>query len=168
VKIAIAGYGSEGESNYKYFARDKSNQIVIFDEKQPERLIPDGVDSVIGAGVFEKLDDYDLVIRTAGLSPHKIKTSGKTWSATNEFFEKCPSIIFGVTGSKGKGTTASFIASMLEAAGRKVWLIGNIGKPALDILEEIQPEDVVVYELSSFQLSNWCGFIYRARTLGCS
>lgn len=152
MKIAIAGYGSEGESNYKYFTKDSSNEITIFDEKQPERIIPKGVKSVIGKDVFEKLDGFDLVVRTAGLSPHKIKTNGKVWSATNEFFDKCPAVIFGVTGSKGKGTTASFIASILEQAGKKVWLVGNIGKPALDVIDDIKPTDVVVYELSSFQL----------------
>lgn len=152
MKIAIAGYGSEGESNFKYYSKDASNEIVIFDEKQPERTIPSGIKSLIGSGVFEKLDGFDLVVRTAGLAPRKIKTNGKIWSATNEFFAKCPCKIIGVTGSKGKGTTASFVASILEAAGQKVWLIGNIGKPALDVLGDIQSDDIVVYELSSFQL----------------
>lgn len=152
MKIAIAGYGSEGESNYKYFAKDLSNQITIFDEKIPEKPVPDGVELVVGQGVFEKMDDFDTVVRTAGLPPRKIKTNGKIWSATNEFFSKCPAVIFGVTGSKGKGTTASFIASILEASGKKVWLVGNIGKPSLDVLNDVQPDDVVVYELSSFQL----------------
>ena len=152
MKIAIAGYGVEGESSFRYFSQDKSNQITIVNETTPEVPIPSGVASIIGENVFEKLQDFDLVVRTPGLSPHKIKTNGKVWSGTNEFFDKCPATIIGVTGSKGKGTTASLIASILEEAGKKVWLIGNIGKPALDVLKDVQPEDYVVYELSSFQL----------------
>jgi UDP-N-acetylmuramoylalanine--D-glutamate ligase len=152
VKIAIAGYGIEGESNYCYWASNSENTITIFDQKQPDRGLPTGANAVIGDDAFDKLQGFDLVIRTAGLAPQKIKTNGKVWSATNEFFAKCPARIIGVTGTKGKGTTASLIASILEASGIKVWLIGNIGKPALDVLGQIHEDDMVVYELSSFQL----------------
>lgn len=152
MNIAIAGYGLEGESNYRYWASDSTNTITIVDQKQPERDIPAEATVMIGDDAFDRLQDFDLVVRTAGLAPRKIKTNGKIWSATNEFFSKCPAQIIGVTGTKGKGTTASLITSILEAAGRKVWLIGNIGRPALDIIEQISVDDIVVYELSSFQL----------------
>lgn len=151
MKIAIAGYGVEGQENLAYWSRDFSNDITIVDEKT-NGSYPPHIKTILGEGVFEKLDGFDIVVRTAGLAPHKIKTDGKVWSATNEFFEKCPAKIIGVTGSKGKGTTSSLIASILEAAGKKVWLVGNIGVPALGVLSQIKPEDIVVYELSSFQL----------------
>lgn len=153
MKIAIAGYGIEGEENYRYWSADPANELTIIDEAEvPLRPIPAGAKTVLGPDAFEHLEGYDLVVRTAGLSPHRIKTDGKVWSATNEFFSRCPAPIIGVTGSKGKGTTASFIASILEAAHKKVWLVGNIGTPSLSILSRISPEDIVVYELSSFQL----------------
>jgi len=152
MKIAIAGYGLEGESNYRYWSNNTENDITITDQRQPDRTIPNGVATIIGEDAFEKLQDFDLVIRTAGLAPRKIKTNGKIWSATNEFFAKCPASIIGVTGSKGKGTTASLITSILRESGKKVWLIGNIGEPSLDIIDQIDENDVIVYELSSFQL----------------
>lgn len=152
MKVVIAGYGLEGQSSYKYWAADPNNELTIADQNQLTVEIPAGVKTIIGDDAFEKLQDYDLVIRTAGLAPRLIKTNGKIWSATNEFFEKCPAQIIGVTGTKGKGTTASLIASIFEAAGKKVWLLGNIGTPSIDALAEIQPSDIVVYELSSFQL----------------
>lgn len=153
MKIAIAGYGLEGKENYAYWSVDPSHDLTIVDESEtPTFAVPSDAKTILGSGAFEKLDGFDLVIRTAGLAPHKIKTDGRVWSATNEFFAKCPADIIGVTGSKGKGTTASLIASILETAGRKVWLVGNIGVPGLHILEQVQPEDIVVYELSSFQL----------------
>lgn len=153
MKIAIAGYGVEGEENYAYWSADSTNEVTIVDQStMPSRPLPTGAATYLAPDALEQLNSYDLVVRTAGLSPYKIQTDGRIWSATNEFFEKCPAPIIGVTGSKGKGTTASLIASILRAAGRKVWLVGNIGVPALGVLPEVQPDDIVVYELSSFQL----------------
>lgn len=152
MKIAIAGYGMEGESSYRYWSSDPKNQITIVDHRQPDCPVPAGVPTIIGSDAPEKLQNFDLAIRTPRMRPDMIKTDGKIWSVTNEFFAKCPAMIIGVTGSKGKGTTASLIDSILREAGKKTWLIGNIGKPALDVLGEIKPDDIVIYELSSFQL----------------
>lgn len=153
MKIAIAGFGIEGEANYNYWSKDPNSEIVIVDEKSvPDRPLPASVKTLLGEGAFSELGDFDLVIRTASLSPKKIKTSGKIWSSTNEFLEKCPAKIIGVTATKGKGTISSLITSVLEAAGKKVWLVGNIGKAPLEVLDQIQPSDMVVFEMSSFQL----------------
>lgn len=153
MKVAIAGYGLEGEVNYRYWSKDPENDITIVDQKDvPDAPLPEGVKTLLAPNAFEQLNGFDLVVRTAGLAPYKIVTDGKIWSGTNEFFEKCPAEIIGVTGSKGKGTTSSLITSILEAAGRKVWLVGNIGQPSLELLDQIKADDIVVYELSSFQL----------------
>jgi UDP-N-acetylmuramoylalanine--D-glutamate ligase len=155
MKVAIAGYGMEGEQNFRYW-RAQTDDITICDENTPSRTIPENTKTIFGEGAFSQLQDFDLVVRTAGLRPDKIKTNGKIWSATNEFFNQCPVPIIGVTGTKGKGTTATLVSKILEEAGRKVWLLGNIGVPALEVLEEIQnysgSDGVVVFELSSFQL----------------
>lgn len=68
------------------------------------------------------------------------------------FMERCPAPIIGITGSAGKTTTTKLVGNILEKAGYKVWVGGNIGNPLIDDLNEITADDMVVMELSSFQL----------------
>ena len=68
------------------------------------------------------------------------------------FLERCPAPIIGITGSAGKTTTSALVAKIVESAGYKVWLGGNIGNPLIEALSKISANDIVVMELSSFQL----------------
>ena len=150
--MVIAGFGVEGRAAYEYFSHQPDARITIADER-PVVDAPPGVDVLTGKDVFSKLDDFDIVVRSPSIRPGRIHTRGLVTSATNEFFKACPSKhIIGITGSKGKGTTATLIAKILQAAGKRVHLAGNIGVPMLDVLPKIQPDDIVVLELSSFQL----------------
>ena len=77
----------------------------------------------------------------------------------NLFFKLCPAQIVGVTGSNGKSTTATLVTHLLGAGQRRAWLGGNIGRSLLEELDAIRPDDLVVLELSSFQLERlaWTG-----------
>jgi UDP-N-acetylmuramoylalanine--D-glutamate ligase len=156
MNIAIVGYDREGRASHAYYAA-RGHSVSVFDANQ-ELELPENTSGVIGAGYLETVKDYDVVLRTPGLYPAKLISAGvepsKIWSGTNEFFNVCPTKnIIGVTGTKGKGTTSSLIAKMLQNAGYRVHLGGNIGTPALDLLKnDIKPEDWVVLELSNFQL----------------
>lgn len=151
MRVAIVGYGVEGKAALHYWL-NQGAEVAIYDEKELHETLPEGVTTHSGADIFEHLDGYNIVMRSPGIPPARIKTDGHVSSGTREFFAHCPAPIIGVTGSKGKGTTSSYIAAMLTAAGIKTHLVGNIGVPALDILPEVTADDVVVYELSSFQL----------------
>lgn len=159
MKIALLGYGVEGASAYRYLSsRYPEAEFEIYDNAEmPKHEIPDGVAFRGGVTSFHDID-ADMVMRTPAIPPYTVTSRGKISSVTEEFFEACPVPIIGITGTKGKGTTASLIAAMLEKAGIKTWLVGNIGLSSLDILDEVAAHDaegrsgVVVYELSSFQL----------------
>ena len=160
MKIAILGYAGQGQSSFEYWNRD-GNEITICDQNE-QLQVPDGAQAQLGPDYLKNLERFDLLIRTPSLHPRNIQEANpetpnildKVTSNTNEFFAACASKnIIGVTGTKGKGTTSTLITKMLEAAGKRVHLGGNIGIPPLELLkDDIRPDDWVVLELANFQL----------------
>jgi len=102
--------------------------------------------------------EADVVFRTPGMHPgnpaiQALRSRGaQVTSEMEAFFEVCPCRLLAVTGSDGKTTTTTLVAEMLKAAGKTVWLGGNIGTPLLSLVPRMRPEDFAVVELSSFQL----------------
>jgi UDP-N-acetylmuramoylalanine--D-glutamate ligase len=162
-KIALLGFDREGRSTFDVIKSDpafQDDEIWILDKKEGVQT-PEGVHAALGAGYLSALQELgpgDIIFRTPGMRYHapelaRAREKGVTvTSATKLFFDRCRCPIVGVTGTKGKGTTSSLIYEILKAGGQKVFLAGNIGTPALDVLPLLDNHSIVILELSSFQL----------------
>ncbi len=156
MKVAILGFSqleqSESLQTYRYF-KSKGAQVTAHYWGNPE--IPDDIikRKIDEGSQIDGLDEFDLIVRGPAVHPRQIITTKPVSSLTDIFVEHSPSRnIIGITGTKGKGTTSTLTAKILEAAGKKVWLGGNIGRPLLDDLGHIKAEDWIVLEMSAGQL----------------
>lgn len=156
MKIAIVGFATEGVVSAAYFAA-QGHSVTVCDQNTAV-VVPEAYETQLGDGYLANLDRFDVVVRSAGINPSVLlgvnpNIESKITTAVDEFLRVCPTKnVIGITGTKGKGTSSTLTAKMLEAAGKTVWLGGNIGRSPLEFISEIKPDDWVVLELSSFQL----------------
>lgn len=145
------------ECGAKVNVRDKKEREVLLETLDIEALENEGVTFVLGEGYLRGID-ADIVYKTPGIRcDHAEILEAYDCGAyiTGEmeaFLSLCPAKIIAITGSNGKTTTSTLCAKLLEAAGHRVFLGGNIGKPLLSEIDNMTPDDFVVLELSSFQL----------------
>jgi UDP-N-acetylmuramoylalanine--D-glutamate ligase len=166
-KVAILGFGVEGLEALRFLEK-KGASLWILDKGQKEDFDQNfiteaaqrGAHFIFGKEYLQNLTDYDVIIRSPGvryLFPELVAAREKGVTITSQtklFFDLCPCPIIGVTGTKGKGTTATLIYNMLKEAGEDAYLGGNIGTPPLSFLSKLQSSSKVVLELSSFQLQD--------------
>ncbi len=145
----------------KVTVRDKKSRSELGEEA--DRLEALGVRFVLGEKYLDGIND-DLIFRSPGIRPDmpgiaEAVSNGSVLSSEMElFFELCPCKIIAITGSDGKTTTTTVTSLILKkqaelsGAGGRVYLGGNIGTPLIGKVEEMNENDTVVVELSSFQL----------------
>lgn len=160
-KTLILGFGREGKSTY-YFLRRTQPELEIFvsDENQANFTNSGIIDPKLHfeAGYLQNLREYEVIYKTPGISLWSdemiqyIHAGGVVTSQLNEFLKLYSSQIIGVTGTKGKSTTSSLIFHGLKSANQPAILVGNIGTPVFDSIEEITPDTRIVVEMSSYQL----------------
>lgn len=158
MRIAIVGFGEQGRSAYEYW-NQPGNEITVCEQNEAIEL-PSNAKKKLGPDHLKNLAEFDLIVRSPIVHPQALAEANspailsKVTSVTNEFMRVVPTKkIIGVTGTKGKGTTSTLVAKILEASGQRVHLGGNIGTPPLDMLRaNIEPNDYVVLELANFQL----------------
>ncbi|MDF2883143.1 MAG: murD [Clostridiaceae bacterium] len=139
--------------------------VTAFDKKSFEQLGQTaeefenkGVRLVLGPDYLNKLTGYQVIFKTPSMRidseefANAKREGAYITSEMEEFVKYCPAKLYGVTGSDGKTTTTTIISKMLKQQGYKTWVGGNIGNPLFSQIEEINENDRVVLELSSFQL----------------
>ena len=166
-KVAIIGLGVSNIPLIDYLYNLQA-KVTVFDDRNIEDIPKDIMDKItkytfefsFGENSLSKLVGFDIIFRSPSCMPTKkelVEEEKRGAIITSEIemlMEIAPCKIIGITGSDGKTTTTSLIYSILKAAGYNAHLGGNIGTPLFTKLESIKPEDIIVLELSSFQLMN--------------
>jgi UDP-N-acetylmuramoylalanine--D-glutamate ligase len=162
--VLVVGLAREGTAAARFLV-ERGAQVTITDTKPAERLaeplalledLP--LRFALGGHPEQLLDAADLLVVSPGVPLdvpflNQARRRGLPLSSeTRLFTHLCPAAVVGITGSSGKTTTTALVGEMLKGSGRRTWVGGNIGQPLIGHLEEIEPQDVVVMELSSFQL----------------
>lgn len=155
-KILIAGFGREGKSTLKFLNKFLPHAVIgvaDMNESALQELDNQRYRLYCGRNYLEAAIDYDIVIKTPGISVKDINIDfSKITSQTDLFLEAFHSQTIGVTGTKGKSTTSTLIYHLLKESGKDVILAGNIGIPIFDCISNINRSTIVVYELSAHQL----------------
>ena len=162
--VAVVGIGVSNIPLINFLVK-LGAEVTAFDMKEENELgkiasefKSKGVKLELGKGYLEKLTGFEVVFKTPSMRIDcealvRAKNEGAyITSEMEEFVKYCKGKIYGVTGSDGKTTTTTIISKLLEAQGYKTWVGGNIGTPLFSNIEEINADDMVVLELSSFQL----------------
>lgn len=158
-RIALIGLGRTHAPLVKFFSSLGAASVSARDKKiaPHDDLKKDGAVLLLGEEYLADLNE-DIILRTPAMRPDHpalIAAAERGALVTSEmelFLSFCPAPVFAITGSDGKTTTSTLTARLLESAGKRVFLGGNIGTPLLQRLSEMNKQDAAVVELSSFQL----------------
>ena len=154
-RILLLGYGREGQSTWNVLRRLGTYEALdIADLKAPAAVPDDGTVWHTGPDYQKCMDDYDVVFKSPGsvLERPENEYRCSILSQTEVFFQCFRDQIIGITGTKGKSTVTTLLYHLLKQAGMDALLVGNIGIPALDHMDEVKPDTRIVFELSCHQL----------------
>lgn len=160
-RLLILGFGREGKSSLQFIQKHVSNCTIGIADHNTDSVSPDFISANpqtnfhIGGNYLEALKTYDLVLKSPGVSLQGVDINGIELSSQTELFLKAfAKQTVGITGTKGKSTTASLLHHLLQKLGTKSLLTGNIGIPCFDIIQQVEADTIVVFELSANQLEH--------------
>ncbi len=167
MRVLILGAARQGLALARFLSTHGA-QVTLNDKRAPEQmqnavqeLADYPVNWVLGEHPLSLLDQADLVCVSGGVPldlPILMAARERGMAISNNsqiFMEAVPCRVVGITGSAGKTTTTTLVGRMAEAAvqpPQRAWVGGNIGLPLIEYLDQIDPDDLVILELSSFQL----------------
>lgn len=165
--VALIGLGISNIPLIDYL-HDVGAKVTVFDRKNINYIDKSVIDKIINYGMeyyfgedyLDELDEFDMIFRSPTCLPtnpdivREAKRGAIVTTEVEMFIELCPCKVIGVTGSHGKTTTSTLIYEILKKAGYNCYLGGNMGAPLFNKIYDIKPDDIVVLELSSFQLMN--------------
>jgi len=145
---------------------NKGAIVSIFDKRERENIDKNSLvkaeqynmELFTGENYLDNLHGFDVIFRSPSCRPDleqikaEVENGALLTSEIEMLLELCPGKVIGVTGSDGKTTTTSLIYEMIKEKGYSCYLGGNIGTPLFDKVDEMKPTDIIVLELSSFQL----------------
>ena len=164
-KVAIIGLGVSNIPLLDYM-NEKEARVTVFDDRTIDKIPIEAlekirkyeINSYFGEDSLKNLKGFDIIFRSPSCMPSReelqeeVKRGAILTSEIEMVLQMSPSTIIGVTGSDGKTTTTTLIYEIIKAKGYKCFLGGNIGTPLFTRIGEMLPEDIVVLEMSSFQL----------------
>ena len=160
-KILILGFGREGKSTYGFLRQILPEQTLYIADRR-ENLVDDDElkrdTKVVCQGGENYLDDlvqYEIIMKSPGISFKNVdidRLKGRIWSQLEVLLKFFEGKTVGVTGTKGKSTTSSLIFQILQDQNIPSMLLGNIGVPVFDMIDEMKSEMILVLEMSSHQL----------------
>lgn len=153
--IAILGFGKEGKSTYNFIRRHLKQQHLTIIDKNNITISDEYVTVITGEDYLTNLEKYDLIIKSPGISLKDENISpyqSKLTSQLELILEINRNNIIGITGTKGKSTTATLLYEVIKKQNNNVYLLGNIGNPIFDEIENYNSKTILVIEMSSHQL----------------
>ena len=166
-KVAIIGIGVSNLPLLEYFY-DLSARVTIFDSKESNQISVEamqkiekyGFEFIGGKDSLSRLKGFDIIFISPSCIPDRpelveaVENGAVLTSEIEMVLKLAPCKVIGVTGTEGKTTTTTLINEIVKKSGRKTYLGGNMGKPIFTKIRNVKPENIIILELSSFQLSD--------------
>lgn len=166
-KVAIIGIGVSNLPLLEYFY-DLNAHVTIFDSKESNQISVEamqkiekyGFEFIGGKDSLSRLKGFDIIFRSPSCMPDRpelveaVENGAVLTSEIEMVLKLAPCKVIGVTGTEGKTTTTTLINEIVKKSGIKTYLGGNMGKPIFTKIRNIKPENIIILELSSFQLSD--------------